>query len=94
MMMVRSKGEPTVPLDHDALAIELGTRLRALRYSRDLPRRALAERLGVTHQQVQKYEQKGQMSVTRFIQYCLALNIPAEYVLKALITSAKPREPT
>ena len=57
----RRSSRRTVPLRKrrpgpDARDIEIGKRVRALRLERNLSQSALAERLGLTFQQVQKYE--------------------------------------
>jgi transcriptional regulator with XRE-family HTH domain len=61
----------------DAHDIEIGHRVRVLRLERDISQEILADRLGVTFQQVQKYE-KGvnRISCGRLIQIATALDVP------------------
>lgn len=56
--------------------VALGERLRAIRRDKGVSQQQLADAIGVTFQQVQKYE-KGvnRMAVTRLFQICQALNV-------------------
>ena len=50
----------------DPIDVEVGARLRLLRKAAGLAQYALGEALGVTYQQIQKYESgKGRMFATR-----------------------------
>ena len=56
---------------------EGGKRLRALREEAGMSQTALAERAGITFQQVQKYENgANRVSISRLIQFCEALDVP------------------
>lgn len=66
----RPKG-PTLP------DIELGKRVRLLRIDKGLSQQALGEKIGVSFQQVQKYEKgDNRVGVARLQQIALALDVP------------------
>jgi transcriptional regulator with XRE-family HTH domain len=66
-----------LPLD-----IQIGARLKTFRLQRELSQSELGAALGVTFQQIQKYE-KGQnrLSGSRLVQACEVLNVKAEQLL-------------
>jgi transcriptional regulator with XRE-family HTH domain len=71
---------------------EVGTRLRALREEAGMSQTALAERAGITFQQVQKYENgANRVSISRLIQFCEALDVPPSQVLDGLSTARQPK---
>jgi len=60
----------------------LGTRIRLLRKAAGLTQKKMAEKLGVTFQQLQKYEKgKNNISVNRLFQVADVLNIGVESIL-------------
>lgn len=64
------------PRSATELDVEIGQRLRQVRESRDISQRVLAERLGITHQQVQKYEDgKNRLTVSRLDEICRVLEV-------------------
>ncbi len=68
------------PRSATELDAEIGLRLRQVRESRDISQRVLAERLGITHQQVQKYEDgKNRLTVSRLDEICRVLEISPDY---------------
>lgn len=68
------------PRSATELDAEIGLRLRQVRESRDISQRVLAERLGITHQQVQKYEDgKNRLTVSRLDEICRVLEISPQY---------------
>jgi transcriptional regulator with XRE-family HTH domain len=68
------------PRSATELDVEIGQRLRQVRESRDISQRVLAERLGITHQQVQKYEDgKNRLTVSRLDEICKVLEIAPHY---------------
>ena len=55
---------------------EIGRRMRALRLERGLSQTELGTMLGVTFQQIQKYENgKNRVSAARLFEICKALNV-------------------
>lgn len=72
---------PRKPADID---IHVGRRVRALRLLRDLSQEALAEKVGLTFQQIQKYE-KGinRISASRLQQFADALNVKPQFFFDA-----------
>jgi transcriptional regulator with XRE-family HTH domain len=71
---------------------EGGKRLRALREEAGMSQTALAERAGITFQQVQKYENgANRVSISRLIQFCEALDVPPSQVLDGLSTARQPK---
>lgn len=69
-----SKGHPN-PVD-----VHVGGRLRMRRTLLGLSQEAIAERLGLTFQQVQKYERgSNRVSSSRLFDLCRILNVPVAY---------------
>ena len=78
------------PKSSTPIDIELGRRLREARERIGLSQTTLGEAVGVTFQQVQKYE-KGQnrLSVVRLLSIANALNTPVESFLEGLSDMAR-----
>tara|TARA_B100002019_G_scaffold279720_1_gene281890 strand:+ start:905 stop:1348 length:444 start_codon:yes stop_codon:yes gene_type:complete len=69
----------------DSLDKFIGQRVRKLRVVKGLSQEKLAEQLGITFQQVQKYEQgTNRISVSRLIYISKALGTPIDYFFKNL----------
>lgn len=63
-----------------ALAIHIGKRLRELRLFQDITQTQLGEKLGVTFQQVQKYERgTNNINVSKLLDCAMALNVNINY---------------
>lgn len=75
----------------NAVDRRLGQRLRTRRLESGLSQERLAEILGVTFQQVQKYE-KGvnRMAASRLFEIAAALDVPVAYFFEGL-TAGRPR---
>lgn len=57
----------------------IGSRLRRLRMSKGISQQRMAEMLGLTFQQVQKYEHgRNRMPFSRAISACRALGVPLD----------------
>lgn len=69
----------------DDLAIEIGRRIRALRMERRWSQEHFAEAMGLTFQQIQKYE-KGQnhLTIWRLLQLCEIFNVNWSHFLDPL----------
>ncbi len=68
--------------------IAVGNRVRELRMRAGLSQQALAERIGLSFQQVQKYEKgTNRMGASRLIQIASVLNVPVEALFEGLETS-------
>jgi len=62
----------------------IGSRIKIVRTTQGISQMALAEKLGLSYQQVQKYENgTSKISVTRLAQIANALRIPAQSLLTA-----------
>lgn len=73
----RSKPKETSKID-----FVVGERMRDLRVSRDLSQRTLGELIGVTFQQVQKYEKgTNRITVARLSDVCDVFNVGFDYFL-------------
>jgi transcriptional regulator with XRE-family HTH domain len=73
--------------------VAVGQRIRALRLQRDMSQTALGERLGVTFQQVQKYEKgANRVGAGRLSEMAEALEVPVSYFFgdEHISPSAKP----
>ena len=77
--MPRSKRDPRRP---DAVDVAVGHNLRLWRVARGLSQSQLAKRLGVTFQQVQKYETGGnRVSTGRLVKAAGILDVPVAALL-------------
>lgn len=62
--------------------VQAGLNLRAWRKNRGMSQTALGERLGITYQQIQKYEKgTNRLSVSRLADAAEALNVPLSTLL-------------
>jgi transcriptional regulator with XRE-family HTH domain len=83
--MIRAQGVPVVEIDLDALRQELGRRIAARRVGLGMAQLELAHRIGMTFQQVQKYERgRNSMSVTGMLAICAALDWSPQELLDGL----------
>jgi transcriptional regulator with XRE-family HTH domain len=68
-----------------SIDVELGRRLRAMRKAAGLSQEEVAEKIGLTFQQIQKYEWgTNRLSVARMIQIAAALNQSASIFIDGL----------
>jgi len=64
---------------------KIGSKIRTLRLSHQLTQRQLGLAIGISCQQIQKYEAGvSDLSITRLIQICIVLNSEIEEVLGSL----------
>lgn len=76
----------------DAIDAELGQRLWQLRLQRGITRREAAERLGVTAQQIQKYELgQDRLSIGRLVRLAALLEAPLPLLLDGLSEAANAK---
>ena len=74
---MKKKKEPRSPTNLDAI---IGQKLKMARQLRDMSREELAERLGVTFQQIQKYEMaKNRVAASRLYAIAEVLELPMAY---------------
>jgi len=74
----------------DATDAELGQRLWRLRLQRGITRREAAERLGVTAQQIQKYELgQDRLSIGRLVRLAALLEVPLPVLIDGLAEAAE-----
>eukprot|EP00752_Nemacystus_decipiens_P013101 g11590.t1 len=72
--------------------VAVGGRVRELRIRAGLSQQALAERIGLSFQQVQKYEKgANRMGASRLIQIATVLGVPVEALFQGLETSDAAR---
>ncbi|MGB9365959.1 MAG: helix-turn-helix transcriptional regulator [Xanthobacteraceae bacterium] len=70
--------------------VEIGRKIRALRLERGLSQSGLAERIGLTFQQVQKYEKgANRVSAGRLQQIADVLNVPITFFYSGMGAKAK-----
>jgi transcriptional regulator with XRE-family HTH domain len=73
--------------------VEIGRKIRALRLERGLSQSGLAEGIGLTFQQVQKYEKgANRVSAGRLQQIANMLNVPVMFFYGGMGTRAKKSE--
>jgi len=74
--------------------VEIGRKIRALRLERGLSQSGLAEGIGLTFQQVQKYEKgANRVSAGRLQQIADMLNVPVTFFFGGMGTRAKKDAP-
>lgn len=74
--------------------VHVGARIRALRNLREMSQDGLGERLGVSFQQVQKYEKgMNRVGASRLVQIAAALDCEAAYLLQDAPTNGKAIKP-
>jgi transcriptional regulator with XRE-family HTH domain len=84
----RGSGEP------DLIDVLLGAKVRELRKTRGLSQAQVAEMIGLTHQQIQKYEHAtDRISVSTPLRLCLALDVPAPALIADLAGDPAPPSP-
>ena len=73
--------------------VEIGRKIRALRLERGLSQTGLADSIGLTFQQVQKYEKgANRVSAGRLHKIAEMLNIPVTFFYGGMSSRAKKRE--
>ncbi len=73
---------------HHPTDVAVGKRVRELRIRAGLSQQALAEKIGLSFQQVQKYEKgANRMGASRLIQIANILEVPVEALFEGLETS-------
>ena len=84
----RSRGSAATVKAATAVDVHIGQRLRMRRKLAGLSQEQLAERLGVTFQQVQKYEKgTNRISASRLFGAARLLSVPVSYFFEGLATS-------
>ena len=80
---------PTHPID-----LLIGARLRELRRLKKFSQQSLAREVGITGQQLQKYEMgRNRLSISRFVGLCEALQVRASTILRECCEPAEPVTP-
>jgi transcriptional regulator with XRE-family HTH domain len=70
----------------------VGSRVRMRRMMVSMSQEKLGDRLGITFQQVQKYENGvNRVSVSRLMQFCDVLGVPVSQVLDGIATARQPK---
>ncbi len=84
-----ARGGPPHPMD-----IHAGSKLRARRLLLGMSQEALGNKVGVTFQQVQKYERgTNRLSVSRVYEMSKALEVPVDYFFDGFSENAKHAQP-
>ena len=69
---------------------ELGRKLRAVRRAKGVSQQEMGQEIGVSPQQIQKYERGAdRVSVSRLVKIAAALNVPPTYFLDPLAEGDK-----
>lgn len=75
----------------DEIDIEVGKKLRILRKAKGLTQNELAEKIGITFQQFQKYENgTNRLSASRLYRTCQALDVDMNILFEGIPVSVKP----
>lgn len=73
---MRSKRQPDIQFDHCSTSKKVGAHLKAMRIKLKLTQREVGDILGLSFQQIQKYERGGNdISVVKLIQFSQALEL-------------------
>lgn len=73
-------------MDINEVETHIGQQLKMLRISNKMSQKALAEKLGITYQQVQKYEMgMNRISVARVWQFCKIFSVTPDYLFENLL---------
>jgi transcriptional regulator with XRE-family HTH domain len=88
-------------MTHHPVDVHVGARLKMLRVQRGMSQTAVAESVGLTFQQIQKYENgSNRISASRLVEFASALGVPIRSFFEGLAADdAQPpalpiREPT
>jgi transcriptional regulator with XRE-family HTH domain len=85
---MRSRGKPIVQFDHRSTSKKVGARLKAMRIKLELTQKEAGDILGVSFQQIQKYERgTTEISAVRLIQFCQALEVDPGTILASINAS-------
>ena len=80
-------------LDISIIDSHIGNKIYELRIASGLSRQELGEKIGVTHQQCQKYEKgTNRVSAGRLVLIAKVLNKPVEYFFQDLSDQMQPQE--
>lgn len=73
-------------MDIDDVETHIGQQLKMLRISNKMSQKALAEKLGITYQQVQKYEMgMNRISVARVWQFCKIFSVTPDFLFENVL---------
>lgn len=73
-------------MDINEVETHIGQQLKMLRISNKMSQKALAEKLGITYQQVQKYEMgMNRISVARVWQFCKIFTVTPDFLFENLL---------
>jgi len=90
MAKTKTKAQ-TKAQEPDPIDIHVGAKVRAKRLLLGLSQEALASKIGLTFQQVQKYERgTNRISVSRLVDICRALKSPLDSFLDSSLAIGKP----
>jgi transcriptional regulator with XRE-family HTH domain len=74
---------PVPPKSPNPIDVHVGKRIRMRRVEQGMSRATLGEFIGLTHQQVEKYERgANRIGASRLQQICAALEIPPSFVFE------------
>lgn len=73
-------------MDLEDVEKNIGQQLRMLRISQKMSQKFLAEKMGITYQQVQKYETGlNRISVARLCQFCKIFSVTPDFLFKDIL---------
>lgn len=79
----------------DEVEQHIGQKIKILRISHKMSQKALAEKLGITYQQVQKYEMgMNRVSVVRIWQLCNIFSVTPDFLFENLLDLDSKNEDT
>ena len=74
----------------DEVEKNIGRQIRMLRISEKISQKELAQKMGITYQQIQKYENGlNRISVTRLWQFCKIFEISPDYLFEGVLGKDK-----
>jgi transcriptional regulator with XRE-family HTH domain len=73
-------------MTHHPVDVHVGARLKMLRIQKQMSQTAVAERVGLTFQQIQKYENgSNRISASRLVEFAQALSVPIRAFFEGLV---------
>lgn len=74
-------------MDLEAIEHNIGKQLKMLRIAQKTSQKDLAEKMGITYQQVQKYENGlNRISVSRLWQFCKIFDVSPNYLFESILS--------
>jgi transcriptional regulator with XRE-family HTH domain len=79
---LRGSRQAIISIDHTSISQKIGARIREIRQEQGLSQKHIGQMLGVSFQQLQKYESGTvNISIIRLLQLCVVFNITLDEIV-------------